>query len=80
MKTNYKKARLEFDKLPVDKPQSFWENVLWTDEPKMELFAKKHQLYVQTEILSISRKEDSPYCETWRKLCYVLGLLSCVQS
>ncbi|KAI4882124.1 hypothetical protein NFI96_022594 [Prochilodus magdalenae] len=39
-------ARLEFAKLHVDKPQSFWENVLWTDETKMELFGKAHQLYV----------------------------------
>ncbi|KAI4884482.1 hypothetical protein NFI96_008952 [Prochilodus magdalenae] len=35
------KARLD-----VDKPQSFWENVLMTDEKKMELFGKAHQLYV----------------------------------
>lgn len=46
LKTNHKKARLEYAKLHVDKPQSFWENVLWTDETKMELFAKAHQLYV----------------------------------
>lgn len=30
----------------VDKPQSFWENVLWTDETKLELFGKSHQPYV----------------------------------
>ena len=31
LKTDHKKARLEFAKLHLDKPQSFWENVLWTD-------------------------------------------------
>ncbi|KAG2465172.1 TCB1 transposase, partial [Polypterus senegalus] len=46
LKTNHKNARLEFAKLHVDKPQRFWENVLWTDETKTELFAKAHQLYV----------------------------------
>ncbi|KAG2469162.1 TCB1 transposase, partial [Polypterus senegalus] len=38
LKTNHKKARLEFAKLHVDKAQRFWENVLWTDETKIELF------------------------------------------
>uniref|UniRef100_A0A3P8TZT7 F-box domain-containing protein n=1 Tax=Amphiprion percula TaxID=161767 RepID=A0A3P8TZT7_AMPPE len=46
LKRNHKKTRLEFAKLHVDKPQSFWENVLWTDETKVELFGKTHQLYV----------------------------------
>uniref|UniRef100_H2M9V3 Transposase Tc1-like domain-containing protein n=1 Tax=Oryzias latipes TaxID=8090 RepID=H2M9V3_ORYLA len=45
LKGNHKKARLEFAKMHVDKPQSFWENVLWTDETKLELFGKAHQLY-----------------------------------
>ena len=26
----------------VTKPQSFWENVLWTDEMKVELFGQGH--------------------------------------
>ena len=30
----------------IDKPQSFWQNVLWTDETKLELFGKSHKLYV----------------------------------
>src|SRR4029434_7887695 len=47
LKANHKKARLEFAKRHIDKPQGFWENVLWTDETKLELFGKSHQLYVQ---------------------------------
>ncbi len=31
---------LEFAKTYVTKPQSFWENVLWTDETKVELLVK----------------------------------------
>uniref|UniRef100_H2LAD6 Transposase Tc1-like domain-containing protein n=1 Tax=Oryzias latipes TaxID=8090 RepID=H2LAD6_ORYLA len=46
LKGNHQKARLEFAKMHVDKPQSFWENVLWTDETKLDLFGKAHQLYV----------------------------------
>ena len=46
MKANHKKARLEFGKMYIGKPQSFWENVLWTDETKLELFGKLHQFYV----------------------------------
>ncbi len=37
-----KKARLEFAKTYVTKQQSFWENILWTDETKFELFGKGH--------------------------------------
>lgn len=36
----HKKARLVFAKMYLSKPQSFWENVLWTDETKVELFGK----------------------------------------
>ena len=32
--------------LYLDKPQSFWENVLWTDETKIELFGNAHQQFV----------------------------------
>uniref|UniRef100_A0A3B3IMT9 Transposase Tc1-like domain-containing protein n=1 Tax=Oryzias latipes TaxID=8090 RepID=A0A3B3IMT9_ORYLA len=46
LKGNHKKARVEFAKMYVDKPQSFFENVLWTDKTKLELFGKAHQLYV----------------------------------
>ncbi len=35
-------ARLEFGKTYVTKPQCIWENVLWTDETKVELFGKGH--------------------------------------
>uniref|UniRef100_A0A8C5PHJ1 Transposase n=1 Tax=Leptobrachium leishanense TaxID=445787 RepID=A0A8C5PHJ1_9ANUR len=36
----HKKARLQFAKMYSSKPKSFWENVLWTDETKIELFGK----------------------------------------
>ncbi len=46
LKEKHKKASLEFAKMPTDKPQYFWENVLRTDESKLELLGKSHQLYV----------------------------------
>uniref|UniRef100_A0A8C4SC68 Transposase n=1 Tax=Erpetoichthys calabaricus TaxID=27687 RepID=A0A8C4SC68_ERPCA len=38
----HKKARLEFAKMYLRKPKSFWANILWTDEIKVELFGKAH--------------------------------------
>lgn len=46
LKNRHKKERLHFAKENLDKPQSFWENVLWTDETKVELFGNSHQQYV----------------------------------
>uniref|UniRef100_A0A8C7WT33 Transposase Tc1-like domain-containing protein n=1 Tax=Oryzias sinensis TaxID=183150 RepID=A0A8C7WT33_9TELE len=40
LKRNQKKARLEFEKMHVDKPQSVWENVLWTDETNWSLLVR----------------------------------------
>lgn len=46
LKKRHKKGRLIFAKEYLDKPQSFWENVLWTDETKIELFGNGHQQFV----------------------------------
>ena len=42
-----KKARLEFAKTYLRKPKSFWENVMWTDETKVELFGEAHLLFTE---------------------------------
>ena len=36
----HKKAQLEFAKTHLKKPKSFWENVMWTDETKLEIFSE----------------------------------------
>uniref|UniRef100_A0A8C5QBW8 Transposase n=1 Tax=Leptobrachium leishanense TaxID=445787 RepID=A0A8C5QBW8_9ANUR len=41
-----KKSRLQYAKSHVDKPQKFWDSVLWTDEKKLELFGPMDQRYV----------------------------------
>ena len=46
LKKRHKKERLIFAKEYLDKPQSFWENVLWTDETKIELFGNAHKRFV----------------------------------
>ena len=38
----HKKHRLQFARTYLSKSQSFWENGLWTDETKVELFSKAH--------------------------------------
>lgn len=39
-------ARLKFAKDHHDVPQQFWDNILWTDETKIELFGRNTQRYV----------------------------------
>lgn len=43
----HKKARLELAKTFLRKPKTFWKNVLWSDETKVELFGKRnlHRVY-----------------------------------
>uniref|UniRef100_A0A8C5LJZ5 Transposase n=1 Tax=Leptobrachium leishanense TaxID=445787 RepID=A0A8C5LJZ5_9ANUR len=41
-----KKSQLQYAKGYVDKPQKFWDSVLWTDETKLELFGPMDQRYV----------------------------------
>uniref|UniRef100_A0A8C5QHB4 Transposase n=1 Tax=Leptobrachium leishanense TaxID=445787 RepID=A0A8C5QHB4_9ANUR len=38
-------ARLKFAKEHLDVPQHYWQNILWTDETKIELFGKNTQHY-----------------------------------
>ncbi|KAK3538661.1 hypothetical protein QTP86_011806 [Hemibagrus guttatus] len=40
------KARLSFARKHLDVPQDFWENTLWTDETKIELFGRSVSHYV----------------------------------
>ncbi|KAF7652691.1 hypothetical protein LDENG_00093650, partial [Lucifuga dentata] len=37
---------LELSKTHLNKPKSFWENVLWSDKTKLELFGRSHKVYV----------------------------------
>ena len=39
-------ASLKFAKEHLDVPQRYWQNILWTDETKVELFGRNTQHYV----------------------------------
>ena len=41
-----KKSRLECAKFNVDKPQRYWDHVLWSDETKLELFGPMDERYI----------------------------------
>ena len=45
-KTAIRKARLRFATAHGDKYRSFWKNVLWSDETKIELFGHNDHRYV----------------------------------
>uniref|UniRef100_A0AAZ3SLX5 Transposase Tc1-like domain-containing protein n=1 Tax=Oncorhynchus tshawytscha TaxID=74940 RepID=A0AAZ3SLX5_ONCTS len=42
----HKKARLRFATAHGDKDRTFWRNVLWSDETKIELFGHNYHRYV----------------------------------
>uniref|UniRef100_A0A8C5DP94 Transposase n=1 Tax=Gouania willdenowi TaxID=441366 RepID=A0A8C5DP94_GOUWI len=43
--TRHKRGRLRYAKAHLDKPASFWNKVLWTDETKIELFGHNQGRY-----------------------------------
>ncbi len=43
----------------VTKPQSFWENVLWTDETKVELFGKVHHGTIYRKISEAFKEKNT---------------------
>ena len=47
LKENHKKDQLEFTKTHLNKQKYLRDNVLWTDEIKLELFGKTQALYLQ---------------------------------
>ncbi len=58
----------------MTKPQSFWENVLWTDETKVELFSKGHHGTVYWKRNEAFKEKNS---QTRWSFKDVLGLLCC---
>ena len=46
LQNRHKKARLRFATAQGDKDHTFWRNVLWSDETKIELFGHNDHRYV----------------------------------
>ena len=47
LQNRHKKARLRFATAHGDKDHTFWKNVLWSDETKIELFGHNDHRYVK---------------------------------
>ena len=47
LKESHRKDQLEFTKTHLNKPKYLGDNVLWTDEIKLELFGNTQALYLQ---------------------------------
>ena len=59
-------VRFKFAKLHLDKPQNFWNNVLWTDETQVEMSGHNAQHRVWQKIKhSISAKTPYTNCDAW---------------
>ncbi|KAK3544300.1 hypothetical protein QTP86_009137 [Hemibagrus guttatus] len=52
------KARLSFARKHLDDPQDFWENTLWTDETKIELFGRSVSHYVWRKSKTAFQKKN----------------------
>ncbi len=69
-----KKARLSFARKHLDDPQDFWENTLWTDETKVELFGRCASHYIWRKSNSVSEKAHH------KTVKYGLGLFCCFRT
>ena len=49
LQNHHKNARLQFATAHGDKDRTFWRNVLWSDETKIELFGHNDHCYVWTK-------------------------------
>ena len=74
----HKRARLQFAKMYVSKPKSFWETVLWTDETKIEFFGKARHSTIDRKRNEAYKKEHSTYSQIWWRFKDVLGLFCCL--
>ncbi len=64
LKPVHVQARLEFAREHLDDPEEDWENVIWSDETKIELFGKNSTCRVT-------------YCDAWGWKHHALGLFFC---
>ncbi len=59
------KSHLSFARKHLDDPQDFWENTLWIDETKVELFGRCVSHYIWRKSNSISEKEHHTNSKIW---------------
>lgn len=51
LRGRHKKVRLEFAETHLNKPKSFWENILWTNATKLKLFGTWYKLWYYSLVL-----------------------------
>ncbi|KAF7648295.1 hypothetical protein LDENG_00159310 [Lucifuga dentata] len=76
-----RKPSWSLSKHTLNKPKSFWENILRTDETKLELFGKSHKFYVYRKKIKIKKKKKektmspdlNPTEHLWRDLKTAAG-------
>jgi len=59
----------------VDDPEEDWENIMWSDETKIELFGKNSTL--KEEECRVASQEHHSYCEARGRKHQALGLFFC---
>ena len=72
LQNRHKRARLRFATAHGDKYRTFWRNVLWSDETKIELFGHNDQCYVRRKKGEACKPEDH---HPNREACCVGALL-----
>ena len=73
-------ARLKFAKVHLDVPQRYWQNILWTDETRDELFGRNTQHCVKIKRHSTWTSKPHPNCKVWWREHHGLGLLCCLRA
>ncbi len=78
LKPVHVQARLKFAREHLDDPEEDWENVIWSDETKIELFGKSSTSpQLEEKECWVASKEDHTYCEAWGWKHHALGLFFC---
>ncbi|CAJ0964204.1 unnamed protein product [Ranitomeya imitator] len=54
-----KVSRLQYAKQHRDKPQNFWNKVIWSDETTIELFGHNHKRYIWREVNKAYDERDT---------------------
>ena len=59
-------AHLKFAKEQLNVSQNYWQNILWTDETKVELFGRNTQHYLwRKKRHNTPKSKPHPNCEVW---------------
>ena len=68
------KLSLKYAKENTEKPEAFWDNVLWTDEKKLTFGHHQRRYHWEKTGWSLCRDEHFANCSAWRWIHYALGL------